>query len=99
MAGLEGGSSPTLMPEDERLASDVIMAYRRRRELDEIILAYCWVGLLLAAHVFKTKTWQTYPVVILTLIAFTIYRIVHPGPSNPTSGSGNGHRSHWKRAG
>ena len=68
-------------------------AYRRRRELDEIILAYCWVGLLLAAHVFKTKTWQTYPVVILTLLSFTIYRIVHPGPSNPSSGSGNGHRS------
>ncbi len=32
MAALEGGSLPVQMPEDDRLASDVIMAYRRRRE-------------------------------------------------------------------
>jgi LysM repeat protein/predicted nucleic acid-binding Zn ribbon protein len=32
MAGLEGGSPSIQMPEDDRLASDVIMAYRRRRE-------------------------------------------------------------------
>ena len=32
MAGLKGDVPPAEMPEDDRLASDVIMAYRRRRE-------------------------------------------------------------------
>lgn len=68
-------------------------AYRTRRELDEIVLAYCWVGLLLAAHVFKTKTWHTFPLVILLMLAFIIYRIVDaeiPQPQVTDSGAVRG---------